>query len=444
MIENEHIEFKRSSGEARDAMKSVCGMLNKYGEGTIYFGLDNNGKPVKNVINDSSFRDISRAVFESIEPKITPVISIVKIDNVDVIELKFHGELAPYSCKGVYYNRSADENRPMSQQELLLMFQSRGYEDDWEKKIGEFTENDINDNSLMEFFKAAKKAKRIDLDEYNKLDVLTYLDLIKDGYLNNAGYFLFGKNPNVEIKLATYLTKEKVNFIDLKSIKGNIYDLVGIAIDYIKAHINWRVEIGERKRTEIPEIPEKAIREIVVNSFAHAKYGSDLTHEINIFPDLIEIINSGNFPERYTPEDFIEKRISSLKRNPLILDVLFRSRDVEKSGSGFSRVNNLCKLFKVKRSYERLPFGFKFIFYRNNVSSIPIVKENGASNLTEEETIVLNAIDSNNKIKVEEIAVSLNVSVRKVQRIIKSLVGKNYIERIGTKGGYWKILKSEN
>lgn len=444
MIENEHIEFKRSSGEARDAMKSVCGMLNKYGEGTIYFGLDNNGKPVKNVINDSSLRDISRAVFESIEPKITPVISIVKIDNVDVIELKFHGELAPYSCKGVYYNRLADENRPMSQQELLLMFQSRGYEDDWEKKISEFTENDINDNSLMDFFKAAKKTKRIDLEEYNKLDVLTHLDLIKDGYLNNAGYFLFGKNPNVEIKLATYLTKEKVNFIDLKSIKGNIYDLVGIAIDYIKAHMNWRVEIGDRKRTEIPEIPEKAIREIVVNSFAHAKYGNDSTHEINIFPDLIEIINSGNFPERYTPEDFIEKRISSLKRNPLILDVLFRSRDVEKSGSGFSRVNNLCKLFKVKRSYERLPFGFKFIFYRNNVSNIPIIAEKNVSNLTEEETIVLNAIDSNNKIKVEEIAVSLNVSARKVQRIIKSLVGKNYVERIGTKGGYWKILKSGN
>ena len=98
----------------------------------------------------------------------------------------------------------------------------------------------------------------------------------------------------------------------------------------------------------------------------------------------------------------------------------------------------------MKRSYERLPFGFKFIFYRNNVSNIPIIAEKNVSNLTEEETIVLNAIDSNNKIKVEEIAVSLNVSARKVQRIIKSLVGKNYIARIGTKGGYWKILKSGN
>ncbi len=30
--ESEKCEFKKSSGEAIDSMKSVCGMLNKYGE----------------------------------------------------------------------------------------------------------------------------------------------------------------------------------------------------------------------------------------------------------------------------------------------------------------------------------------------------------------------------------------------------------------------------
>ena len=39
--ENENVEFKKSSGEANDAMKSVCGMLNKFGEGTIFFGVKN-------------------------------------------------------------------------------------------------------------------------------------------------------------------------------------------------------------------------------------------------------------------------------------------------------------------------------------------------------------------------------------------------------------------
>ena len=99
-------------------MKSVCGMLNKFGEGKIFFGVKNDGTVIKNEITDSSLRDISRAVYESIEPKISPFIDTIVIDNIEIIRLSFHGNNQPYSSKGVYYKRVADENRPMSQLEL--------------------------------------------------------------------------------------------------------------------------------------------------------------------------------------------------------------------------------------------------------------------------------------------------------------------------------------
>ena len=51
--ENENIEFKKSSGVANDAMKSVCGMLNKFGEGTIFFGVKNDGT-VRTKVNNYS------------------------------------------------------------------------------------------------------------------------------------------------------------------------------------------------------------------------------------------------------------------------------------------------------------------------------------------------------------------------------------------------------
>ena len=37
--ENERVEFKKSTGEASDAMKSVSGMLNKYGCGKYILEL---------------------------------------------------------------------------------------------------------------------------------------------------------------------------------------------------------------------------------------------------------------------------------------------------------------------------------------------------------------------------------------------------------------------
>ncbi len=76
-----------------------------------------------------------------------------------------------------------------------------------------------------------------------------------------------------------------------KIFQGNIYNLVDKALDYVLNRINWRVEIGIRKREEIPEIPEKAIREIIVNSFAHADYTNSPEIEIGMQPGKIEIYN---------------------------------------------------------------------------------------------------------------------------------------------------------
>ena len=37
--ENEHVEFKKSTGELKEAMISLVSMLNKCGYGTVYFGV---------------------------------------------------------------------------------------------------------------------------------------------------------------------------------------------------------------------------------------------------------------------------------------------------------------------------------------------------------------------------------------------------------------------
>lgn len=437
--ENETVEFKKSTRELPEAMKSISGLLNKHGRVTIYFGVKNDGTPIKLDLTDSTFRDVSRAVYESIEPKISPFITSDYVDGVEVIKLSYQGNNQPYSCKGVYYIRTADENRPMSQQELLAMFQKKHYEDSWEKDISEHPIDDANENDLLNFYENATKANRLEMTKYEKNDLLRMLSLTDGDMLNNAGFYLFGKECKLELKMAVYATKEKINFIDLKSYKGNIYRLVNEAIKYIFEHINWKVEIGKQKREEIPEIPEKAIREIVVNSFAHAKYSDSTTIEINIYPNEIEIVNPGSFPENYSPNDFINKRMSSMKRNPIILDVLFRSKDVEKSGTGFSRMNELCNAFGIKWRYEKIDDGFKFVFIRNNVTNI--VTDNVTNNLSEEENKVMSFIVSKPKIKVKEIADILNMSERTIQRIIKSLINLGLVKRIGTKGGYWEVLK---
>ena len=95
--------------------------------------------------------------------------------------------------------------------------------------------------------------------------------------------------------MAVYVTDAMINFSDINRVHGNIYNLIEVAISYIKEHMNWKVEFDGQNtsRIEVPEVPVDAIREIVVNAFAHANYRSITEHEITITPSFIEIYNPG-------------------------------------------------------------------------------------------------------------------------------------------------------
>lgn len=186
-------------------------------------------------------------------------------------------------------------------------------------------------------------------------------------------------------------------------------------MDYILNRINWRTEIGSRKRKEIPE---EAIREIIVNAFAHANYETVPEIEIGIHPGKVEIYNPGSFPDDLTPLDFISRNLPSYKR--LILDILFRSKDAEKSGTGFQRVNDFCRKQNVTWNYRKEAYGFFFEFIRTNARINIQVNEE----LTEAEQVIFNLIQNNDDISKAEMAVRIGKSERTVQRIISSLTKK--------------------
>lgn len=139
---------------------------------------------------------------------------------------------------------------------------------------------------------------------------------------------------------------------------------------------------------------------------------------------------------------FNNKKIASLKRNPLILDVLYRCKDVEKSGTGFQRMNRLCNEHNIKWSYEKSGYGFTFIFYRVTNNPKNVTNDVTLSNLKLSEKEVYELIKANSKITREDISNKINKNIRKVQRITNSLVLKGYILRIGNnRFGYWEVIK---
>lgn len=435
-FEDETLEFKKTTGEINEAVQSICAMLNKHGHGTVYFGILPNGEVKGQIVNDNTLRDISRKVFETICPQVIPSIKKMVVDGKDIIEVVFKGNEAPYSCKGIYYIRVADEDRVLQPNELRQLFEYNK-NGSWDSQLTDYSIDDIDIESLRKFYNKAISCGRLKENEFDPKRLLIKLELMKNDKLTNAGYYLFSNKKPIVLKMAIFATDKKLTFLDINRIDGNIISLIDEANSYVKKNIRWKADIIDMRRVEKPEIPLNALREIICNSFAHARYNSNTEHEISIHPSMIRIYNPGEFPIGYKPEDFIEKNMPSMVRNPLILKTLFKSEDVESYSSGFKRVYDECNNACVGIDYVIDREGFTFIFKRNVINDV--VNDVVNDDLSEDEKLVLEIIKKEPSASSKRIGEIINKSERTIQRILSNLKQKKIIERIGTTKGYWKI-----
>ena len=441
-IESETVEFKQSTGELHQAIEAIAAILNKHGYGELYFGVDDHGELKGQAISDNTIKTVTDGILRDIEPRITPMLSVETYDGKDILKVIFSGSQKPYSAFGKFQIRVGTQNRQMTMDELRRLIKNEDYSFPWEREPSNMSLEDIDDESLKKYYGEAVNCGRLEMPEYDKESLLTILDLMHDNVLNNAALAMFGKNVGIGLKLACYATDEKITFTDLNYQKGNVYSLINIGVSYVLNHINWKVTVG-RKREEIPEIPVNAIREIIVNAFAHAMYAPIPEIEINIHPGKITVFNPGTFPDGLTPEDFVDKNISSVKRNPVMLDVLYRCKDVEKSGTGFKRMNALCNNNGVKWDSLSTPYGFYFNFYRvTSGTLIGILSEPVDVDFTDDERQIYMMIKNDSKVTREKLAEAIGKSTRTVQRITDKLTNSGYLIRVGNnRFGYWEVLK---
>ena len=417
--ESETLEFKKTTGEIKEGMVSIASILNKHGIGTLYFGVKPNGDVMGQTVSESSLRDVSRTIFESIRPQIYPAITEEIFDDRHVIKVEFSGENVPYSAYGRYYLRTADEDREVSPEELKAFFGASRHRGKWERTESEAVATQIDKKTIKAFWKKAIEVGRLPEGKYTCPIILNRYGLIKNDHLTNAGEVLFGNTHPVTLKMAIFATDEKLTFLDMKVYEDNIYNLLQIAEDYILKNIRWRSEITGFEREEIPEVPKAVIREVLANSFAHAIYDGRTQHEICIHPGKITIYSPGDYASEHKPEEYIKRNLESELRNPNIAKILYLTKSIEKFGSGFKGINSLCKDAGVKYSYERTSNGFKFIIYRrkliSDISNVTYDVTYGEGEaLTVTEQTVLAVLKQDPTISREEIAERISKTVRTV------------------------------
>ncbi|MBU0693762.1 MAG: putative DNA binding domain-containing protein [Candidatus Omnitrophica bacterium] len=445
--ESETIEFKKSTAELKEAVISVVAMLNKHGHGEIYFGIDEHDKVVGMTIGRMTIKEVTQAVVDNTEPKVYPKVEARKIEGKDCIVVEAKGNNGPYFAYGRAYLRVGESNKAMSPQELEeRILEKRKFL--WDKEVSEKTLTDVNEEAVKEFMRKAKTAKRVDFEFVDVKTTLHKLHLLEGNHLLRAAEVLFCDDNPLEVQAAIFAGTDKLTFLDIKSFKGNLFSLRQQAEVYVNGNIKWRAEIKSGPRKEIPEIPVEAIREAVGNSLCHRDYSNPKGNEVAIFKDRIEIYNPGLFPKEINPEDFFTGHEKSILRNPLIAETMYKSKDIERWGSGIKRIHDECVAAGVKVEFNRLKTGFVVVFYRPKWEEGKGLAEGLAEggqkskvkSKVKSRVKVIEMIAQNPSVTIPEIAAALDMSIPGIEKIIRSLKEEKRLRRIGPdKGGHWEI-----
>lgn len=183
----------------------------------------------------------------------------------------------------------------------------------------------------------------------NTADILDRLGLRKDGELLNAAVVLFGTQflpgyPQCQLRMARFRGTSKTEFIDNQQINGHGFRLLNEAMFFLQRHlpVAGRIQPGLFERVDEPLFPPVALREALVNAFCHRDYSrTGGSVSLAIYDNRLEIWSDGTLPYGISVEDLKHEHTSQL-RNPVIAEVFFKRKLVERWGRGTQLIVELC------------------------------------------------------------------------------------------------------
>jgi len=416
MKESRELELK--STITNTFLKTVSAFSN-YNTGKIIFGVDDNGKIIGLENIEELCLDLENKINDNISPK--PDFKFIKDTKKNIITLIVEEGLnKPYLYKGKAYKRNDTSTVEVDKIELnrLTLLGLNQYYEELKAR-----------NQDLEFKVLKKELKeKLSLKNFSK-DVLKTLNLYdeKNGY-NNAAELFADKNSFSGIDIAKF-GKSIDEILD-----RNLFINISVILQYQKTlevfnrYYKYEQILGS-ERIEKKLIPEKAFREVIANALIHRTWDVNSNIRISMYEDKIEVSSPGGLPSGISEKEYLNGQISQL-RNPILANIFFRLKYVEMFGTGIRRINESYKDYAVKPAFE--------IFENSIKITLPIITTRLF--LTTDEKIVMDILEKGAILSSSEILKMTELKKDKLNRLLKKLIQKNYIDVLGNGRGT-KYLK---
>lgn len=352
--EGDRVEFKTGVRNKTVLGQVVCGFLNSSG-GFVVCGVAEDGKSVGVASPDEAATAIEALLMDGLTPKalVSVEVQVVEGKSLLVIEVPA-GQDLPYAFQNAIYVREQGQTRLADVATIRdLVLRKQIAPERWERRFSfADIEADLDADELRATREDVTRTRGDVLRAGQEpARLLEELSVAKYGRLTHAGDVLFCRNPaarlpQVRVRAACYSGhKDEAKFRDQKAYQGPLVSVLEEVYAFVVRNTpnTSTFSPASLRRKDEPLYPAEAVREALVNAFAHRDYSSPSGGiTVGVFPDRLEIWNSGGLPEGVTVEKLAQGQLSVL-RNPDIAHVLYLRGLMERLGRGSVLILNACQ-----------------------------------------------------------------------------------------------------
>jgi ATP-dependent DNA helicase RecG len=345
--ETENVELKGRGASTEDIVATVVCMANGPG-GIILWGVEDGGMVQRGVrLKDPA--SFQRTAYHSTSPSQLVEVQLLTLDESRVLAIWVrHSPVLVSTTGGAYLQRVGTECVPMTPDRLIVrQIDTRAL--DFSAALTPVGIENIDDVELTRYRLQLPPADGAgpqlrDLPPAELLAAIGATALAETGapLLTVAGLLVFGGEDVIRQTLPQH------QVVYLRTLSGTtdyerrvvssapLLRLVDVLMTEITAASRVRTLRLGRQDIEVPDYPERVLREAIVNAIAHRHYTVHGDTVIRQSAVALEIESPGGFPEGVTADTIIQH--APVHRNRLLCEILDRVRYMERSGLGVDRI----------------------------------------------------------------------------------------------------------
>ncbi len=339
--EGARLEFKTAANNYQfDKLVAYCVALANEGGGKIILGVTD--KRPRTVVGTRAFDEPGRTE-AGLHTRLSHRIPIEEVvyqhKRLLIVHVPARLPAAPWQDKGRYLRRAGDDLVALTDTDLRQIYAEA--EPDYSAQPCTATLADLSPQALTDFRQRwSRKAANPRIAEWNDEQVLANAELLVDGKLNIAALILCGTQES----LGKHLAQAEIVFEYRSSeASGPAQDRIEyregffLCYDALWRRINLRNDLQSYQeglfRYDIPTFDEVAVREALLNAFAHRDYRLGGSIFLRQFARRLEVISPGGFPPGITPENILDQQNP---RNRRLAEALGKCGLIERSGQGMN------------------------------------------------------------------------------------------------------------